>query len=222
MSDHLSDFALDGVALSAAAPPEHVAQCSECTARLAAITAHAQAMKSSAAFARVSRSLEQVELKPNRSWLQWAGLAAGLAVAASLALVLRPGAVEPSTERLKGSGDVTLIRSLRVLPSEPFKLGERVTVRVTPSGGATEAVVFSISDDTHQVEQVWPAQPSESAVIPPGGNLADLIITPGSLMLVAVFFDRHASTTEVATALRERGIEAAAANQALRHIEVGQ
>ncbi len=199
MDEHLSDFALD-LARLGGTKPEHLDACEECQARLGSIAQRAERAVASPAFARVARAAQQVEVHPPW-WRRWWPVLVPVAIAATVVLVMRAPAPEPEI-RFKGPVSVEVVARAKRLPGTAMHPGEKAVVRVE-ANGHPEAVVFVVSEQG-AVEQLWPTAGDFTGVIPPGGALAEVEVTPGTMRLVAGFFDSHRSVAALREALERR------------------
>lgn len=187
MSAHVSPLVLDD--LASGAPPgadaaAHLETCDACRTRLERLKAEADQLRARPAFeATFQRLRVDANAAPRRRLLV---VGVGLALAASLALVVWPGA-RPDDVRLKGSPTVELVHA--GAPVTSIRVGEQVSVAIG-GAGAHFGAVFAI-DGTGAVTQVWPER-AEAAAVPPGARVTvgrTFEVTPGAFLLVAVLRD---------------------------------
>ncbi|MBM4781544.1 MAG: hypothetical protein GQE15_28040 [Archangiaceae bacterium] len=206
MSPHLSALVIDELAagLPSADAAAHLATCTECQQRLAAVK---QASATISAMPAFQQRLDAVTLgEPARRgpWLRLVSIA--LPVAAALALVV----FWPRGDDvlLKGAPTVELIANEK--PVMVAKPGDRVTLAVG-GAGATHAIVFGV-DASGTVTKLWPAG-GEAAPIAPGARVSldvSFEVTPGDLVLLG-FFTKTTQPTEPIREAIERSVAGARA-----------
>jgi hypothetical protein len=175
VSDHLSALQLDEIVAGLAPPPEHLAGCAECTARVEVLR------KESAAFlARPEAKAQLAQLlpaPPRRSFLRV--LAVAVALAAGLAIFLAwPKA--PVEDRIKGAPTVVLldVAGNAVTHAAP---GTTLTLAVG-SGGFPRVRVFAV-DAQGKKEPLFAGPVAAGARVP----LRQLEVTPGDVTVTAEF-----------------------------------
>jgi hypothetical protein len=140
-----------------------------------------------------------------RRWAWWSAGGLSIALAASLALVLTSRS-EPRI-RYKGRPRIELLREPDA--TGPVHAGEHVSL-VMHAAGHPYALLMAI-DEKGAVEQVWPAQGTQSGRLPPQHPDQPLEpgfeVTPGSFAVHAFLSDAPLNTTEAAEALHRAFVE---------------
>jgi hypothetical protein len=206
VNDHLTAFALD--ALVAGEPNEvataHVADCAACRARLDAHKLMARQVSSMPQFEQTFSALDfsppaASTRPPRRRW------PAVLAVAVPLAAVLVFLIASPRRDdgtRLKGTPTLEVL--LDDQPVTRARPGDTIGLAVG-GAGSSHGLVLAI-DEAGAVSRLWP-QADVAAPIAAGARVPlspTFDVTPGSLVLLAVFTDAPQPVAPVIAAVERQ------------------
>lgn len=178
MSEHLSDLALDEVAVGGPRP-KHLESCATCQGRLERLQAHAEASRADPRFLQVRaqvRAEQARRTKPRPSrWLSGWMLLPIMAAAAAVVLLIPRGEQKPIGDgppgiRVKGPPAVELVRLADGEVNPVLSKGDRVALRLR-GGGHPFALIVSV-DASGKAEQLWPTGGTTS------GELAEAHMTP--------------------------------------------
>jgi hypothetical protein len=181
MSEHVSDFALDGMLTgqSGLGMEAHLAVCGACSERLEILREHRSRTVAAAPFVQLERTL-RARRAPIGRWA-WYAAASVAGLVCVLAVTARPG---EATTRVKGGPSLTVTRR-DGNPSNRLQAGERVAVSLV-SAGHPYALIEAV-DDHGEVSQLWPVDGDDSGVVTArAGRLEpEFEVTRGSFALFA-------------------------------------
>lgn len=199
---HLSTLVFDEAAAGEPIDPEataHLEECADCRSKLSELkAANAKLLASPYANATRNKIIGRHFVRaPIQKWLV---PVIGAMAAAVLIFVLIPRDL-PSTDRIKGAEDISVLRD-----GEPIKTaspGQRVSLRVARKN-LPHVAVFAQTDD-FQVDTLWPLNAQATAQGTPD---AQFEVTPGSVWIYAVFTKDPVQLETLKNKLRGAGLPA--------------
>jgi hypothetical protein len=230
MSEHLSDFTLDAVAVGAPWPA-HLEDCGPCRVRLERLRAHAEQVRALPRFAQVRRQvLAQAALRepPAAPWWRTVWMLVPVLATAAVALVvargplarMAAGPAESGTPglRLKGTPSVELLRLGDGLVNPVLSEGDQVALRLQ-GAGYRYALVVSV-DAGGLVEVLWPSASEWSGELAANSTAPLFQVTEGDFVVHAFYSEAPLGLGEVRDWLATAGSEPSRLSTAAAHAAV--
>ncbi|MBS2031354.1 MAG: hypothetical protein JST54_25870 [Deltaproteobacteria bacterium] len=198
MEPHLSDLALDRLALGGATTAGgHLATCDACRGRLESFMGARLQLLSQPRYLELRDAL--TKLPPPRP--RWPAIAFGVALAASMLVAVWGVTRRADDTRLKGGLGLQIALDSGTQPSA-FRAGETVALHLSAAGHAY-ALVMGV-DGQGNVQQLWPPRAAASGPAPHGDGARldpSFRVTPGDMQLWSFFSDSPISSADAARAM---------------------
>jgi len=198
MESHLSDLALDRLALGPAAMSAgHLASCDACRKRLEAFMGARMKLVAQPRYVELRSTLTQLPTPRPR----WHAVSLGAAIAASLLVGVWIASKPGDDTRLKGGLGLQITLDSGTQP-QAFRAGETVALHLSAAGHPF-ALVMGV-DGQGNIQQLWPPRAPASGLAPHGDGARldpSFRVTPGDMQLWSFFSDSPISSSDAASAM---------------------